>query len=209
MHDFRDLVREIQRWQRDLLAQLDARESERVAELDRVVRALDKEVRQRTIDVQIAAQREIVDRWSSAATGYTNLVMLAGYAGLFTAWSASEHLINRSCRRLGLLLGLASAACFVLNETRNMYQTTRLVQRASQALALAETDNDPRHVRDLFRALQRQGTILWRVMFWSALSFGLAAYLLISIGLIVGDGDSSGRSRNSTESRSSNTSANR
>jgi hypothetical protein len=74
---------------------------------------------------------EIVTKSYDKASAYTNLIMIAGYAGSFTIWSFTKQYLTARCAiAVALALGISLCA-FVLFETFKMIVSTRnfLVQR--------------------------------------------------------------------------------
>lgn len=159
--------------------------AKRVDKYEAMLKSLNHEIATRKHAEEWSALREYADKWASTATSYTNLVVVVGYAGLFSGWGCSDQLLSKDWRRWALVFGLTSAAAFVLNEVRNGYQSTRFVNALQRAVDRGEVDGKVKHWTAVFRLFRARSTAAWMSMFWLSLIFGLLSFATLAIGLVL------------------------
>src|SRR5229473_781460 len=76
---------------------------------------LDDEAK-RQIDLAVEIQIRIIAGAYEKANAYTNLIILAGYAGLFALWQFTKDNLSRTQVLVSALLTLTSITIFVLFE---------------------------------------------------------------------------------------------
>ena len=97
-----------------------------------------------TIDRQvIEAQKELLAHTFSQAQSYTNVILIAGYAGFFAIWTQFGADMTRATRFWSGLLISLSVAGFIAWEVYGM------IQRSQAMLGIARAVNDPERFEEL------------------------------------------------------------
>lgn len=137
------------------------------------------------------SQIKMIAEACEKASAYTNLVILAGYAGLFALWQfARDHLSRGQTIWVAFLL-LISIAIFVIYEIYKAYFTTRLLRDYSRVF------QDPGNTAsasaiikamNAFDAEKKGATILayrvWGFAFLATTVTGLAAATVLAYAFI-------------------------
>ena len=111
------------------------------------------------------------------AQGYTNVVMLAGYAGLFALWTLVKDELPRVAVLTTGLLAVISVSTFVLWEVYQMFFRSRYLFRWSEAL-MADPDSFPDAAAQYQAWVGKQFIQLkraWRVAFGLSAGTGVTA----------------------------------
>src|SRR5438034_479873 len=85
---------------------------------------LDEETK-RQIDLVVDTQIRIIAGSYDKANAYTNLIILAGYAGLFALWQFTKDNLGRTQVLVSGLLFLISITIFVVFEIYKAHYTSR------------------------------------------------------------------------------------
>ncbi len=97
-------------------------------------RAAEKE--QREIGEKIVeTQIKIVTASCDKAVAYTNVIVVAGYAGFFGLWTLTKAYLSKCQALWAALFMLVSAATFVFFEVYKMTFTTRSLARQTRTLS--------------------------------------------------------------------------
>jgi hypothetical protein len=153
--------------------------------------ASDPEI-QATIDAAIDAQIKIVSASYEQQKAYTNLIIVAGYAGLFALWQLNRDHIGRRLGLTAALLLLLSISIFVIAEIyrahfvgkliRRYYQAVQKTRDASPSLeavssALIEFDQWQRNE-------SAKSASWWIFVFWATTVTGVAAAMLLLVSFV-------------------------
>lgn len=128
-----------------------------------------------------AEQKEFLEKAMTQAQAYTNLIMLAGYAGLFALWQvAKEHLTPLSAYMAGILL-IISLAVFIAMEIYGMYLRSKDLFRTARAVDDPESyiANVARHREDAANRAVRLAQLHPYGFFTSIVSGGGAALIIL------------------------------
>lgn len=153
--------------------------------------AIDPEI-QATIDAAIDAQIKIVSTTYEQQKAYTNLIIVAGYAGLFALWQLNRAHIGRRLGLTAALLLLLSISIFVIAEIHRAHFVGKLLCRYYQAVQKA---------RDLSPSLEAISSALtefdqwqrnesakfaswWIFVFWATTVTGVAAAILLLVSFV-------------------------
>lgn len=152
---------------------------------------LDPEIQAR-IDTVIDAQIKILSSSYEQQKAHTNLVIVAGYAGLFALWQLNRAQIGRTLGLTVALLLLLSISIFVISEihrahyvgklVRKYYQAVQRAQDASPSLeavsaALTEFDQWQRTESAKFASF-------WVFVFWGTTVPGVGAAILLLVSFV-------------------------
>src|SRR5690606_4600684 len=91
----------------------------------------------------IDAQKELLAHTFSQAQAYTNLILVAGYAGFFAIWTQLGADMTRATKFWSGLLIALSVAGFIAWEVYGM------IQRSRSMLGIARAVNDPARFEQL------------------------------------------------------------
>jgi hypothetical protein len=166
-------------------------------QLDRNLRQLERRIAglewnantKEIVDAQIKVFSAVYEK----ARTYTNLVIVAGYAGFFGLWSLTrEYLAPRSALIAAALMGI-SIAGFVFFEIAQMIFTTIVSQRKAKVLFRGEpTVTAPdllSNLRDLDATNMRAALFMAQWWVWTLIptvAFGLAATVLLLTCFVIG-----------------------
>src|SRR5258708_37946291 len=103
---------------------------------------LDDETR-RTIDSVVDIQIRIIAGAYEKANAYTNLIILAGYAGLFALWQFTKDYLSRTQVLVSALLTLTSITIFVLFEIYKAHFTSRQLRQYANAVQQPQNRTSP------------------------------------------------------------------
>jgi len=84
-------------------------------------------VQQRNLMTAVGMHIDLVTSQYEKATAYSNLVMMAGYAGYFGLWHLTKELVTARQSALSALFMLASLTAFVLFEVGKMCLTSTVL----------------------------------------------------------------------------------
>ena len=134
----------------------------------------------------VSAQKEMLQHAMSSAKDYANVIMLAGYAALFTMLSQGKDFTKATSLSAGVLLAL-SVLCFVGLEVFGM------LLRNSSNKAIARAVNDPYRFEQHISNYQESTAELARKMIpfqsavmWIAITTALIAFLIMLSAMIDG-----------------------
>lgn len=143
------------------------------------------------VDLFIEGNLKILSETFERSTNYTNLLLVAGYAGFFALWQITRDLLSRRQVVVSALLMLLSITIFIVYEIyRSLYASIYLhgyyktisnseVRESIAAMNQAICD---------FQAHRRKGvlasTIIWAIVFSLTTLTGIAAALILLYSLI-------------------------
>jgi hypothetical protein len=146
---------------------------------------LDDDTRRR-IDLVVETQIRIIAGSYEKANAYTNLIIVAGYAGLFALWQLTRDLLSRTQVLTAALLILTSIIIFVLFEIYKAHYTSRLLRRYLRVVQQPENRVSPERLlsaMNTFEAAERAAAIhfvrFWQLVFWLTTVTGVSAALVL------------------------------
>ncbi|WP_411904169.1 hypothetical protein [Methylorubrum thiocyanatum] len=96
-------------------------------DLSKAVAELQRQAQEQADEKEVKARTELLTKAFDRSTAYSNVILVAGYAGIFTIWSFTKsQLPDRAMIAIALSL-LISLAAFVVFEIVKMLLTTRAV----------------------------------------------------------------------------------
>src|SRR6266700_379417 len=116
----------------------------------------------RQIELVVETQIRIIAGAYEKANAYTNLIVLAGYAGLFALWQFTKDLLSRTQVLTAALLILTSIIIFVLFEIYKAHYTSRLLRRYLRVVQQPEIRVSPERLlsaMNTFEAAERAAAI--------------------------------------------------
>ncbi len=103
---------------------------------------LDDETK-RQIDLAVEIQIRIIAGAYEKANAYTNLIILAGYAGLFALWQFTKENLSRTQVIVSALLTLTSITIFVLFEIYKAHFTSRQLRQYADIVQQPQNRTSP------------------------------------------------------------------
>jgi hypothetical protein len=162
------------------LLQWSRKTDQRMAELGRRVANLQEFKAAVQYDKQIKALQELATQLQSNSNGYTNLVLVAGYAGFFTFWATLSNTLPQWLYLLTGLLIISSLLAFIGWEVIKMIWSTLYFNRVQRDLSrnpgretVARFQNS---IQQFVRASNR--VWIWFLVPTVALGFGAGACVL-------------------------------
>lgn len=157
-------------------------------QLQRGLRELSRHVSRGTQIRQIDALKEIVVNQYGQAIAYTNLLLVAGYAALFTVWKEVKSDLPKGAMLLVGALALISAALFVLFELGKLIFSTVFHRQVGKALAVLGPNLvfDQNPIAALGTRFSERMYWWWVWMLIPTLSTGLGAVIVLVWNLIRG-----------------------
>jgi hypothetical protein len=141
---------------------------------------------------RLEAQRDEVERILLERTAhtfekgaaYSNLIILGGYAGVFSIWSSTKEQLTPSANiAVALSLGVSLAA-FILFEVYKMVQSGRAFMRAQGLLQLAAA-NPREFLRTLGEVeVTSKRWLVWLIRIWVPVMIISVGSALIAISLL-------------------------
>lgn len=153
--------------------------------------AIDPEI-QATIDTAIDAQIKILSASYEQQKAYTNLIIVAGYAGLFALWQLNRDHIGRRLGLTAALLLLLSISIFVIAEIYRAHFVGKLIRRYYQAVQKARDASPSLEAINFalteFDQCQRnesaKSASWWIFVFWATMVSGVAAAILLLVSFV-------------------------
>lgn len=151
---------------------------------------LDEET-QRNIDQVIDVQIRIIAGAYDKADAYTNLIIVAGYAGFFALWQFSKDNLGRREAIVSALLMIISIAVFVVFEIWKAHYTSRLLRQYAKTIQDPQNKTSPERLltaMNNFEAAERAAAVhfvrFWQAVFWLTTITGLAAALVLAYAFV-------------------------
>ena len=108
-----------------------------------------------TLDEIVEAQISVVTATFNNAAAYTNLIMLAGYAGFFGLWQLTAEYLSKNQKLWSALLILISLLLFVIFEVVKMVVITHGVRKKAEVLNSPNTAGSPERTLVALQALEK------------------------------------------------------
>jgi hypothetical protein len=151
----------------------------------------EEESERRQVEHAVNTMLTIVSDSYEKMTAYTNLLMVAGYAGFFALWQMSKDFLTKTETLSAALLTLISLAIFVFFEIYRALEQMRLLRRYSNAFMddkITMSAASLQATMDDYKA-KAKGTssrlsTTWLVVFVLTTLFGLAGTAVLLIALI-------------------------
>lgn len=149
-------------------------------QVGRIVEGLSEDVQRMKDDQQIEAFIQLNEKLMINATNYTNLIMVAGYAGFFAFWSSLSGkipaLLFAAC---GLLITL-SLTLFISWELIKMFWSAKHMRKAQAILAKSRRPATVAEYEKAFREFNAETQKVWMLFLIPSVATGvLAAVMLV------------------------------
>jgi len=135
----------------------------------------------------IQEQKNMLQESMTSAQAYTNIIMVVGYAALFTLWTQTKGTLTAASTLSAGILIAVSALFFVGWEVFGM------VVRSKINIALAKAVSDPfeyerrmMNFRDDQQAFARRFYPIWAVVVSIAVVFAIAGFIVLLSGMLHG-----------------------
>ena len=165
-------------------------QQEKLVEL---LQAANKQEQQRQAEAAIETQIKILSATFDKSVAYTNLIVLAAYAGFFGLWQLTKEFVTKEVAFLSALLMLVSVAAFVAFEVVKMVYINHNMMEKAKALKLPAVRQTP---HALARALQEIGEVnervgvhlmrYWAVTLIVTIASGMAAASVLGYAFVSG-----------------------
>lgn len=141
---------------------------------------------QQDLNAQMDRSIDFQDRIFEKLTAYTNVVMLAGYAGLFALWSYTKEDISRTCSDLvAILLGI-SVFLYVTHEIFGGYIRSRniVAHAKNRPKDPSEYFANEKLISDAEARLLAKSAVIWKLVYWPTVLCAYAALLILMYNLL-------------------------
>ena len=145
----------------------------------------------RQIDLVVETQIRIIAGSYEKANAYTNLIILAGYAGLFALWQFTKDHLSRTQSTISALLLLTSIVIFVLFEIYKAHYTSRLLRQYLAVVQQPENRASPERLlsaMNAFESAERVAAIhfvrFWQLVFWLTTITGVSAAVVLGYAFV-------------------------
>ena len=136
-----------------------------------------KREQQRLAEAAIETQIKVLSATYDKSAAYTNLIILAAYAGFFGLWQLTKDYLSKPMALWSALLMLISVVMFVFVEVVKMVLIQHNFMQKAKVLKLPEVKQNP---DALAKAYAELGTVHERVLF-HFMRFWVAALLVIIV----------------------------
>lgn len=164
--------------------------SEPVNETRTELQALSDEEK-RQIELAVDSYVRIVAGIYDKANTYTNLIMIAGYAGFFALWQMTKDYLGRKQTLSSALLMLISVVVFVVFEIYKAHYTSRILRRYQQALSRPENKIGLAAMVETMNTFERDErdsalhfVTFWNLSFWVTTITGLGAGVILVVAFV-------------------------
>lgn len=132
-------------------------------------------------------QREMITHTYEQSKQYANVIVLGGYAGLFTIWNFTrDHLQSWQALLVGLFI-LLSFSCYLVFELYSSWlRSTQLINQLSE---LEKAEKQHEIPKEYGKSEQNRAKLfikLWPYFFFPAVGFSLLAAVLLGYSFIYG-----------------------
>jgi hypothetical protein len=139
----------------------------------------------------VAAQKDMLHESMAAATNYTNVIMVAGYAALFALWA---QMSGQGVGKFTPATSFAAAICMSLSVLAFIgWEVFGMTLRSTVNLSIAKAVNDPsrfeehmRSYREHMGSIARRFQHAWIIVVSVAAGFALLAFAIMLSGLLHG-----------------------
>ena len=123
--------------------------------------------------------RELVRELYGQTASYTNLIIVAGYAGAFAVWQFVDKFISSKARITTALLLLLSIIMFVGWEVWKMVTEAWKVRYLAQAVQIVPPARRLEAIQELLNRGQMRNAQIWTFVVMPTAATGIAAGLLL------------------------------
>jgi hypothetical protein len=152
---------------------------------------LSEEEEKRQIDLIVDTQVRIITSAYDKANAYTNLIIIAGYAGFFALWQMTKDYLGRKQALLSALFILVSLIVFIVFEIYKAHFTSRVLRRYQQAVVNPENKNSLVTLVETMNSFERSEmqsalhfVTFWNFTFWVTTITGLAAGIILGAAFV-------------------------
>lgn len=150
-------------------------------------------VRRQALDEIVEAQIKVVTATFNSAVAYTNLIMLAGYAGFFGLWQLAAEYLSKNEKLWSALLILVSLLLFVAFEVVKMIVIARGVRKKAAILNSPSTAGNPERTLAALQSFEKSldratkpFMLYWTITTALCVASGLAGVTILSTALVRG-----------------------
>jgi hypothetical protein len=147
----------------------------------------------RVASALIEAQVKVLAATFDKSAAYTNLIVLAAYAGFFGLWQLTKDYLSKEVALWSALLMLISVFVFVVFEIVKMIFFQYNFMERRKALKSPEVQQSPERFLKVWSELEAvyEQTMLhlmtfWNIAFFTAIATGMGATALLGYGFIAG-----------------------
>lgn len=155
------------------------------------LQASDEELERRQVEHAVSTMLTIVSDSYDKMTAYTNLLMVAGYAGFFALWQMSKDFLTKTETLSAALLTLISLGVFVIFEIYRALEQMRLMRGYSKAVTddkITISAASLQAMMDDYKAKAKRTSsrlsTMWLLVFILTTVFGLAGAAVLLIALV-------------------------
>lgn len=145
----------------------------------------------RQIELIVDSQIRIITGAYNQASAYTNLIIIAGYAGFFALWQMTKDYLGRKQTLFSALLMLFSVLIFMLFEVYKAHYSSRVLRDYQNAVQnREETTTLPELVEKMkgFEQVEQRAALrfvtLWHATFWATTITGVGAGLILGVAFV-------------------------
>ena len=143
------------------------------------------------IDLFIESQLKLMSETFEKSTNYTNLLLVAGYAGFFALWQVTREFLSKGQVLWSALLMLISIVIFIVYEIFRSLYTTAYLHTYYRTISKPEVKASLtilNRTLETFQSERRNATlgvtILWAFVFGTTAVTGLAAASILLYAFI-------------------------
>jgi hypothetical protein len=167
-------------------------ESRRLAHVERIVTALAKELEAAVIAQQqgghaarFEQQKAMLAEMYTQSLNYTNVIILAGYAGLFAIWQLTKGNLPRLLELLIASSLTASVTLFAGYETYKMIRNAIHLNHLARALDIVNPElRTEAWLAGLIRGHAKEARVWWYFLVPAAVT-GVAAAMMLLVGFLL------------------------
>jgi hypothetical protein len=131
---------------------------------------------------QVQAALELIGRMHSNHVSYTNLIVVAGYAGFFTFWSTIKNDLPKWLYAVSGLLIIVSLLCFIAWEvTKSIWGGLHLRRAEAQLTSHVPDEETIFRLQKEIDAFDRKINRVWLVFLIPTVLFGFASALSLVV----------------------------
>ena len=143
------------------------------------------------LNLAVETQTKIISEGFEKATNYTNLIIVAGYAGFFALWQMTREYLNRDQVLISALLMMVSIIVFIVFEIYKALNTSIVLWKYSQLFTNTNNISSVEVMQsaiNTFQARQSKSNnrllVLWGLVFAVTTATGLAAAFVLLYAFI-------------------------
>ena len=158
---------------------------------DKNLQVSSDEIERREVEQAVSTLLTIISDAYDKMTAYTNLLIVAGYAGFFALWQMTKDFLTRTETLSAALLTLISLTIFVVFEIYRALEQMNLMRGYSKAVMDDKIQKSPASLQEMMADYQSKAkrtsarlSTTWLLVFILTTVFGLAGAVVLLIALI-------------------------